>query len=139
RRPDWRMAPRAVFVGRLAPEKGLDTLVDAWPLVRAAYPEARLMLIGEGPERAALEARLGVLGLTLGPGQAVELPGAVAAARAAPRGIGSNKNSRSGSWPASTWSCSRTSWGTEVGSRQGRQASRTGRATGNAHRAKDTP
>ena len=34
RRPDWRTAPRAAFVGRLAPEKGLDTLIDAWPAVR---------------------------------------------------------------------------------------------------------
>ena len=51
RRPDWRAAPRAAFVGRLAPEKGLDTLIDAWPAVRAAHPAARLILIGEGPER----------------------------------------------------------------------------------------
>src|SRR5207245_6683597 len=63
RRPDWRSAPRAVFVGRLAPEKGLDTLVDAWPAVGAGYPEARLVLIGDGPERAALEARIAARGL----------------------------------------------------------------------------
>ena len=75
RRPEWRAAPRAVFVGRLAPEKGLDTLIDALPSVRVTYPEARLILIGEGPERAALEDRVKALGLTLGPGQAVELPG----------------------------------------------------------------
>jgi glycosyltransferase involved in cell wall biosynthesis len=75
RRPEWRAKPRAVFVGRLAPEKGLDTLIDAWPSVRVAYPLARLILIGEGPQRAALEARVKTLGLTLGPGQAVELPG----------------------------------------------------------------
>ena len=85
RRPDWRAAPRAVFVGRLAPEKGLDTLIDAWPSVRARYPDARLILIGEGPERAALEARVKALGLTLGPGQAVELPGASPDATAALR------------------------------------------------------
>jgi len=78
RRPEWRTAPRAVFVGRLAPEKGLDTLIDAWPSVRVKYPDARLILIGEGPQRAALEARVKALGLTLGPGQAVELPGASA-------------------------------------------------------------
>ncbi len=63
------------FVGRLAPEKGLDTLIDAWPIVQAAHPEARLILIGEGPERASLEARVAARGLTLGPGQAVEMPG----------------------------------------------------------------
>ena len=70
-RPDWQIAPRAVFVGRLAPEKGLDTLVDAWPLVLATHPRAKLTLIGEGPERAALEGRVERLGL----GGAVELPG----------------------------------------------------------------
>jgi glycosyltransferase involved in cell wall biosynthesis len=85
RRPDWRAAPRAVFVGRLAPEKGLDTLIDAWPSVRVEYPEARLILIGEGPERPSLEARARALGLTLGPGQAVELPGTSPDATAALR------------------------------------------------------
>ena len=29
-RPNWNTAPRAIFVGRLAPEKGLDTLIAAW-------------------------------------------------------------------------------------------------------------
>jgi glycosyltransferase involved in cell wall biosynthesis len=77
RRPDWRPAPRAVFVGRLAPEKGLDTLLDAWPLVRARFPEARLILIGEGPLRPALEARVKAAGMSLGPDQAVDMPGSV--------------------------------------------------------------
>jgi glycosyltransferase involved in cell wall biosynthesis len=85
RRPDWRASPRAAFVGRLAPEKGLDTLIDAWPAVRAAHPEARLILIGEGPERPDLEARVAARGLTLGPGQAIEMPGAAPDATAALR------------------------------------------------------
>jgi glycosyltransferase involved in cell wall biosynthesis len=72
RRADWRDAPRAVFVGRLAPEKGLDTLVEAWALVRQAQPSARLTLVGEGPERPALEAKVAALGLA----GAVDLPGA---------------------------------------------------------------
>jgi glycosyltransferase involved in cell wall biosynthesis len=59
-------------VGRLAPEKGLDTLLDAWPAVVAAFPKARLTLIGEGPERPSLKARVSRLGLA----DAVELPGA---------------------------------------------------------------
>jgi glycosyltransferase involved in cell wall biosynthesis len=75
-RLEWSAAPRAIFVGRLATEKGLDTLIDAWPSVRVRYPQARLILIGEGPQRATLEARVKALGLTLGPGQAVDLPGA---------------------------------------------------------------
>ena len=73
-RPDWQTAPQAVFVGRLAREKGLDLLIDAWPEVRARYPGARLTLIGDGPERTALAARIARLGLTA----AVDLPGAVA-------------------------------------------------------------
>jgi glycosyltransferase involved in cell wall biosynthesis len=72
RRPDWRAEPRAVFVGRLAPEKGLDVLIDAWPAVRAVFPSARLTLVGEGPQRGALEARVERLGL----GGSITLPGA---------------------------------------------------------------
>lgn len=70
-RPGWSASPRAVYVGRLAPEKGLDTLIDAWPAVRAEHPQARLVLVGEGPERPALQARVERLGL----GDAVELAG----------------------------------------------------------------
>jgi glycosyltransferase involved in cell wall biosynthesis len=77
-RHDWQMAPRAIFVGRLAPEKGLDTLVAAWPRVRLRFPTAQLVLIGEGPERVNLEHLVGMVGLTLGPAQAVHLPGSVA-------------------------------------------------------------
>jgi glycosyltransferase involved in cell wall biosynthesis len=73
RRADWRSAPRAAFVGRLAREKGLDTLVDAWPAVLAAFPEARLTLIGEGPERPELEERIARQGLAA----AIDLPGAL--------------------------------------------------------------
>jgi glycosyltransferase involved in cell wall biosynthesis len=73
-RPGWHTAPRAAFVGRLAPEKGLDALIAAWPEVRARHPAARLSLVGEGPERSALAAQVARLGLT----EAVELPGAVA-------------------------------------------------------------
>ena len=65
---------RAAFVGRLAPEKGLGALVDAWPIVLAERPAARLTLIGEGPERATLVARVDRLGLR----GSVSLPGALA-------------------------------------------------------------
>ncbi len=76
-RDDWRLAPRAVFVGRLAPEKRLDLLLQAWPLVRAQYPTAQLVLIGEGPMRGPLEEQARQIGLSLGPGQALAMPGAV--------------------------------------------------------------
>ncbi len=44
-------------VGRLAPEKNLDTLVDAYTAMRALNPRLRLVLVGDGPLRGALQAR----------------------------------------------------------------------------------
>lgn len=73
RREGWRDAPRAAFVGRLAPEKGLDTLIHAWRIVRQDHPRAVLTMIGEGPERPALEGLVEGLGL----GDAVAFPGRV--------------------------------------------------------------
>jgi glycosyltransferase involved in cell wall biosynthesis len=43
-----------LFVGRVAPEKGLDTLIDAWLLLKKPAP---LKIIGEGPEASRLRAR----------------------------------------------------------------------------------
>lgn len=42
----------AVFVGRLSPEKGVQTLVDAW----RKLPQIPLTIVGDGPERTRLEA-----------------------------------------------------------------------------------
>lgn len=44
----------ALYVGRLSPEKGVGVLVDAWQGM-----DVLLTIIGDGPERAALEARAG--------------------------------------------------------------------------------
>ncbi|MGW4211751.1 glycosyltransferase [Lentzea sp. NPDC004789] len=43
--------PTAVCVGRLAPQKGQDLLLAGWPAVRAAVPDAQLVLVGDGPMR----------------------------------------------------------------------------------------
>jgi glycosyltransferase involved in cell wall biosynthesis len=43
------IAPTAVCIGRLAPLKGQDQLLDAWPAVLADVPDARLVLVGDGP------------------------------------------------------------------------------------------
>lgn len=51
----------ALFVGLLVPVKGLDTLLDA--LARMADRGCRLVLVGEGPSRAPLEAQAAALGL----------------------------------------------------------------------------
>lgn len=59
--------PAAAFVvlglGRLVPVKGFDVLVAALPTLAAAVPSARLVLVGEGPERGALEAQATALGV----------------------------------------------------------------------------
>jgi glycosyltransferase involved in cell wall biosynthesis len=58
-------APLVGAVARLEPEKGHATLLDAWPRVLAAVPEARLLVIGEGSLRDELEQhaeRLDLLG-----------------------------------------------------------------------------
>jgi glycosyltransferase involved in cell wall biosynthesis len=72
----WRApalpCPLAVFVGRLAQEKGLDTLVRAWVMVVKQLPDARLRLIGAGP----MESRLGQLADELSVLQSIEFAGA---------------------------------------------------------------
>lgn len=55
-------APVVVAAGRLQPEKGYGDLLDAFAIVRARR-EAELWILGEGPERAAIEARIVRLGL----------------------------------------------------------------------------
>ncbi|MFH8572741.1 glycosyltransferase family 4 protein [Streptomyces sp. NPDC017993] len=46
--------PLVVCVGRLCPQKGQLTLLQAWPQVTAAVPGARLVLVGDGPDRQLL-------------------------------------------------------------------------------------
>ena len=63
---------RLLFVGRLIPVKGADVLVRAMPKILASHPTARLDVIGDGPERGAIEATRADLGL----GRAVSFHGA---------------------------------------------------------------
>ncbi len=56
-------APLVGVVARLEPEKGHRTLLEAWPVVLGAVPEARLLIIGEGSQRQALEAQAEALEL----------------------------------------------------------------------------
>jgi glycosyltransferase involved in cell wall biosynthesis len=60
-RKRWGMQPQhlaVAYVGRLAPEKNLPTVVRAFSAIRGARPDARLVLVGDGPERGALQASL---------------------------------------------------------------------------------
>ncbi|MCE2952994.1 MAG: glycosyltransferase [Gemmatimonas sp.] len=57
-RAAWFGATDGPIVGlaaRLVWEKGLNVLLAAWPQVLAVHPGARLLIGGDGPERAALE------------------------------------------------------------------------------------
>lgn len=56
--------PLLVFVGALIRRKAVDVLLDALPAVLSACPGARLVVVGEGPEREALERQALQLGLT---------------------------------------------------------------------------
>jgi glycosyltransferase involved in cell wall biosynthesis len=56
-------APVVGCVGRLAREKRVDAVVSAFLAVRDRVPGARLLIVGDGPGRAALEAQVQQLGL----------------------------------------------------------------------------
>ncbi|HRP96657.1 MAG TPA: glycosyltransferase [Rhodocyclaceae bacterium] len=62
------------FVGTLKPWHGLDVLVEAFARLHARDPGVRLLIVGDGPERAAIEAALANRALTA----VVRLTGAVA-------------------------------------------------------------
>jgi phosphatidylinositol alpha-1,6-mannosyltransferase len=47
--------PVVVCVSRLVPRKGQDVLIDAWPRVLSKVPDAALLLVGGGADRARLE------------------------------------------------------------------------------------
>ncbi len=51
-------APLLGVIGRLSEEKGCHEMLDAFARVAAGHARARLVFIGEGPLRGALEARI---------------------------------------------------------------------------------
>ncbi|MBL8960016.1 MAG: glycosyltransferase family 4 protein [Gemmatimonadetes bacterium] len=46
------------FIGTLKPWHGLDQLADTFALVKRRVPDARLLIVGDGPGRESLTARL---------------------------------------------------------------------------------
>jgi len=59
-------APVFLFVGRLAPEKRVKEFLEVWAEVlsaEAAPPRVRLLIVGGGPEEAALKRAVADLGL----------------------------------------------------------------------------
>ncbi|MFO1448021.1 MAG: glycosyltransferase family 1 protein [Opitutaceae bacterium] len=59
-RRSWNVGdadPVVIYVGRIAAEKNLGLAVEAFEAVRRVVPAARFVLVGDGPERAALAGR----------------------------------------------------------------------------------
>jgi glycosyltransferase involved in cell wall biosynthesis len=69
---DNARVPVILSVGRLTPQKDFASLIRAFAIVRKHRP-ARLIILGEGPERAGLESIVASRGL----GRDVALPGFV--------------------------------------------------------------
>lgn len=63
-RPALALQPTVVCAGRLVKVKGVDFLVRAFAQVLSRVPNAQLMIAGDGPERASLEALARDLRLT---------------------------------------------------------------------------
>lgn len=74
RRYRWGTSPILGFVGRLSPDKGALTFVDLAAAVAARHPGAtRFVMVGDGPQRSAVDARIATTGL----GEEFTLTGAV--------------------------------------------------------------
>jgi 1,2-diacylglycerol 3-alpha-glucosyltransferase len=71
RRQGWQDNKVIISIGRLAAEKNWETLLRAAAQVYAQHPDMRLVLIGDGPQKQALEA----LAAELGIGERVTLTG----------------------------------------------------------------
>ncbi len=63
-RPRENVPPTIVHVGRLSREKGADILIEAAHLLKLNGRAFRVTIVGDGPERANLEALVARYGLT---------------------------------------------------------------------------
>jgi len=73
RQKRWGSDRVLISVGRLAKEKNWHTLLDAAAEVIRTLPNTRLVILGEGEERASLEKQARQLGVA----EQLELPGAI--------------------------------------------------------------
>jgi glycosyltransferase involved in cell wall biosynthesis len=62
-RPPLEDPPTVAYAGRLVPKKGVSVLLRAMAIVRLQVPNCRLLIAGDGPDRADIEALCGRLGL----------------------------------------------------------------------------
>ena len=58
---DWDADRIVLFVGRLIAAKGIQAVIAAWPAILEEIPNARLVIVGHGPLRPALETMLQAL------------------------------------------------------------------------------
>ncbi len=63
RRLDIPPGPVVFALGRLIPRKGQDRLIQAWPTVREAHPDATLLIGGKGPDGERLQGLIDEHGL----------------------------------------------------------------------------
>jgi glycosyltransferase involved in cell wall biosynthesis len=56
-------SPVLLTIGRLDRQKGLTDLIEAAALVAARFPAVHFLLVGEGPERSAIERLIGEKGM----------------------------------------------------------------------------
>lgn len=68
-----------LWVGRMVDVKGLDTLIEAFDLAQQKIPKLQLLLVGDGPERSAVQRDIDRRGLNdfvrfIGPKSHSELP-----------------------------------------------------------------
>jgi glycosyltransferase involved in cell wall biosynthesis len=61
--PTGSREPLILFCGSLIKRKGVNYLLEALPAVLQRYPNYRLAVVGQGPEREALERQTGQLGI----------------------------------------------------------------------------
>jgi glycosyltransferase involved in cell wall biosynthesis len=58
---DWMKAPVLLFTGRIISMKGIQSVIAALPLILEAVPDLRLVVVGHGPLREAMEALIWAL------------------------------------------------------------------------------
>ena len=63
-RPLLASPPTVAFAGRLVEQKGVDVLLQAFSKVVTRIPETRLLIAGDGPEKASLQRLMNELGLS---------------------------------------------------------------------------
>lgn len=83
-RPPSPVRGRVLMVGRLAPQKRSDLVLRAVASLQSRFPELELHLVGDGPDRRAIEAlvaRLGINGRVQLMGTRNDIPALLSAAQ----------------------------------------------------------